>query len=677
MLKSLGLNKKICFTFLLCLSLISPGLAQENNNSRKRRVTESFFLSEKNSYTERQLLADQTHKYQLYLKQDQYLNLAVIKKDTDLVVKVFDPNEKKLLEITSSDRPQDPELGIYLLMEITGSYRLEISIKDPTHAGSYGVKIKELRIATQTDKQRIASQALYDEAEQLRSQNTNESLEKAFAIYNKILPVWQQINDQEGEAATLNAIGSVYYTNKQYAESLQYLERSLKIWQSLNNPLWEVATLNSLGTVSSAVQDNRRALYFYLKAQQVATKLNDPQWQAFTLNGLGKVSSDLEEFDQALIYYQQARLLKRSFGDKRGEAITLTHLGNIYNLKQDYSSSIDYNNEALAIFKSIGDSNGEASTLNNLGRSYMLLKNYNEALNQFQQALKKKQELADLRGEAMTFNNIGYLYMIQSQEQNFQNFIYTTYYNYILKQNALDTFKQALAIWQKLDEVEEQLTSLSLIAKTFSALGDEKNADKSLSQINSLNTNSRKALEFTNYDRKASVPSIDKTSLQASNISNNQTNTIILPKVDSEELPIVSKASKPSKKIIETPTKINLSDVTSERPLNSALTKTNQSNLELESKNIKAVNDEIKTVSQGKGKYTIQVSSLSNRVEAEAMCNRLRSSGLNWYIAEGVVAGKSVFRIRTGQFQNPDEAKKVATQLKEKGAISQYFITSQ
>ncbi|MBL8195907.1 MAG: tetratricopeptide repeat protein, partial [Blastocatellia bacterium] len=248
MLKSLGLNKKICFTFLLCLSLISPGLAQENNNSRKRRVTESFFLSEKNSYTERQLLADQTHKYQLYLKQDQYLNLAVIKKDTDLVVKVFDPNEKKLLEITSSDRPQDPELGIYLLMEITGSYRLEISIKDPTHAGSYGVKIKELRIATQTDKQRIASQALYDEAEQLRSQNTNESLEKAFAIYNKILPVWQQINDQEGEAATLNAIGSVYYTNKQYAESLQYLERSLKIWQSLNNPLWEVATLNSLGT---------------------------------------------------------------------------------------------------------------------------------------------------------------------------------------------------------------------------------------------------------------------------------------------------------------------------------------------------------------------------------------------------------------------------------------------
>ncbi|MBN8721415.1 MAG: tetratricopeptide repeat protein [Acidobacteria bacterium] len=677
MLKSLGLNKKICFTFLLCLSLISPGLAQENNNSRKRRVTESFFLSEKNSYTERQLLADQTHKYQLYLKQDQYLNLAVIKKDTDLVVKVFDPNEKKLLEITSSDRPQDPELGIYLLMEITGSYRLEISIKDPTHAGSYGVKIKELRIATQTDKQRIASQALYDEAEQLRSQNTNESLEKAFAIYNKILPVWQQINDQEGEAATLNAIGSVYYTNKQYAESLQYLERSLKIWQSLNNPLWEVATLNSLGTVSSAVQDNRRALYFYLKAQQVATKLNDPQWQAFTLNGLGKVSSDLEEFDQALIYYQQARLLKRSFGDKRGEAITLTHLGNIYNLKQDYSSSIDYNNEALAIFKSIGDSNGEASTLNNLGRSYMLLKNYNEALNQFQQALKKKQELADLRGEAMTFNNIGYLYMIQSQEQNFQNFIYTTYYNYILKQNALDTFKQALAIWQKLDEVEEQLTSLSLIAKTFSALGDEKNADKSLSQINSLNTNSRKALEFTNYDRKASVPSIDKTSLQASNISNNQTNTIILPKVDSEELPIVSKASKPSKKIIETPTKINLSDVTSERPLNSALTKTNQSNLELESKNIKAVNDEIKTVSQGKGKYTIQVSSLSNRVEAEAMCNRLRSSGLTWYVAEGVVAGKSVFRIRTGQFQNPDEAKKVATQLKEKGAISQYFITSQ
>ncbi|MFY9226019.1 MAG: tetratricopeptide repeat protein [Blastocatellia bacterium] len=690
MLKSLGLNRKIWFFFslLLCIGLISPSLAQENNNSRKRRVTESYVLSEKNSYTEKQLLADQTHKYQLYLKQDQYLNLAVIKKDTDLVVKVFDPNEKKLLEITSTDRPQDPELGIYLLMELTGSYRLEISIKNPIQTGSYGVKIKELRTATQIDKQRIASQALYDEAEQLRSQNTNESLEKAFAIYNKILPIWQQIGDQEGEAATLNAIGSVYYTSKQYTESLQHLEHSLKIWQSLNNPLWEVATLNSLGTVSNVIKNNRRALYFYLKAQQVATKLNDPQWLAFTLNGLGKVCSDLGEFDQSLSYYQQARLLKRSFGDKRGEAITLTHLGNIYNLKEDYSSSIDYNNEALAIFKAIGDGNGEASTLNNLGRSYMLLKDYSEALNQFQQALKKKQELSDLRGEAMTFNNIGYLYMIQSQEQNFQNFIYTTYRNYILKQNALDTFKKALAIWQKLDEVEEQLTSLSLIAKTFSALGDQENADKSLSQINFLSTNSKKALglvannsssNFANYNSKASAPSIDKTSVQKSNLSSNQTNIVTLPKVDSEakELPIVSKASKPSKKVTETPTKINLSDVANGQPLNSTLTKATQSNLELESKNIKVANDEIKNISQGKGKYTIQVSSLSNRIEAEAMCNRLRSSGLTWYVAEGVVSGKTVFRIRTGQFQNPDEAKKVATQLKEKGAISQYFITSQ
>lgn len=680
MLKSLRLNRKTCFSLLLCLCLFAPSLAQDN--SRKRRVTESFFLSEKNSYIERQLLVDQTHKYQLYLKQDQYLNLAVIKKDTDLVVKVFDPNEKKLLEITSSDRPQDPELGIYLLMELTGTYRLEISVKNPIQPGSYAIKIKELRVATQTDKQRIASQALYDEAEQLRSQNTNESLEKAFAIYNKILPIWQQIADKEGEAATLNAIGSVYYTNKQYKESLQYLEQSLKIWSSLNNPLWEVATLNSLGTVSNTIKDNRRALYFYLKAQQAAAKLNDPQWLAFTLNGLGKVCSELEEFDQALNYYQQARLLKRSFGDKRGEAITLTHLGNIYNLKQDYSSSIDYNNEALAIFKSIGDGNGEASTLNNLGRSYMLLKDYTEALNQFQKALKKKQELADLRGEAMTFNNIGYLYMVQSQEQNSQNYLQTTYHNHDITQKALDTFKQALAIWQKLDDIEEQQTSLSLIAKAFSALGDEENANKYLSQANALNVTSKKAFNqelvannsssnYTNQNSNSTEQNIDKSS------KSTQSNIVDLPKVNNEtkELPIVSKASKPSKspkKTIESPNKTSLSD-----PANAS--NISPTSREVETKDIKIANDEIKNISQsqGKGKYTIQVSSLSNRIEAEAMCNRLRSSGLAWYVAEGVVAGKTVFRIRTGQFQNPDEAKKVATQLKEKGAISQYFITSQ
>lgn len=705
MLNSLGSNKNrfrfiyVFFSLLLCLSISTLTLAQENSQnttetSRKRRVSVEdpvFSLGQDSSFDQK-LEVGQNHNYQISLKQGQYLSLAISKKDFDIIATLFDPNDKKLIEIFSSNRPHDPEIGIYLLIEISGTYRLTITAKNPQLTASYAIKTKELRLASKQDKERISNQAAYDEAEKLRLQNTKESMLKAFNIYMSLLPIWRQLGDSEGEAATLNAISAIYFANAQYKESLQNLEQALKIWRELNNSLWEVATLTSLGAVCNLNKDNRQALYYYLKAQQVANKLNDPQWLAFTFNGLGKVCLDLAELDQSLNYYQQALAIKRKLLDKRGEAISLSNIANVYASLQNYQSSLDYHLESLAVFSKIGDVSGEASTLNNIGRSYMLLNDYDKALDAFKQALKKKQDLQDLRGEATTFNNIGYLYVVSSEQKNSAHFT-SSYFKHDNKQKALDAFKQALEIWRKINDRFEEQTTLVLMAKTYTALGDQENADKVSQQVIAIENiiKSNKDLSSTNTtiantSNKTSEPSNNNTSSTSNEIALNPPSSTNLPKLatpDISELPARSKKSNEKtalKANTNPPTKTQI--ITNDK-LETA-TKVETAKVEtakVETAKVETAKEPSTSISSSskveKGKFSIQVGAMSKKEEADAVCSRLRSNGLDGYVAEGVSAGKTVFRVRMGHFESMEEAKKAAIQLKAKGAIGEYFIATQ
>ncbi len=724
----------------LALFLVSSGFGQQaETNLRKRRIADqtSTILSKNNIITQSKLKIGEKHNYEIKLTQGEYLHLAVIKNDADVVATLFDPNNKQLIKVASTDRPQDPEVGIFVLVEVTGTYTLTImpSPLNPNNIVSYGLKVKDIHLATKDDKIRITLHSAYSEAERLRLENTKESLQKAFSLYTEILPQWKQVNDLEGEGATLNAISTIYYNFGQYQESLQTFEQSLKIWQQQNNPLWEVATLNAIGTVCNVIKENRRALYYHLKAQQIANKLKDPQWLILSLNGLGKTCTDLGEYQQALNYYQQVRTLKKSLGDKRGEAISLSNIANIYTTLQDHDNALAYHKEALAIFKSVGDTTGEASTLNNLGRSYMLLGNYDDSLEEFEKALDKKRSIADLRGEATTFNNIGYLYMVRSEQKNNRYFIHATYFGYIYKTKALEKFKQAVSIWQKINDPVEEQTSLSLIAKTYKSLGDNKSVNEVSQQIlaldkyiknlksaseslvkeqtykqtteqttnnyntnnlpinNSSASNSNKSTTNLPTNNIDTDNSISKNSITSNSSSqNSQTTPVVLPKIQTipiSELPSVSRRKTSEK--TQTKASKTASNTETEKTDRSVIDKKDDTAIATNKKettvnptpttkipNQIEKNESItEKLSTGKGNFSIQVGALSKREEAEVLSNQLRNSGLPSYVAEGNAGGKTVFRVRMGRFTSMEEAKKVAAQLKAKGAIKDYFVTSQ
>lgn len=72
-------------------------------------------------------------------------------------------------------------------------------------------------------------------------------------------------------------------------------------------------------------------------------------------------------------------------------------------------------------------------------------------------------------------------------------------------------------------------------------------------------------------------------------------------------------------------------------------------------------------VPAGTGKFTIQVSSWPSRARAEVVVNRLTAQGLDAYIVEGVVKGRTWYRVRVGRYASAAEAQAAADRITENG----------
>ncbi|NOT62880.1 MAG: hypothetical protein HOP19_21945, partial [Acidobacteria bacterium] len=100
---------------------------------------------EPNQSIERELAGAEAHSYRLALAANQFCQIVVEQRGIDVVVALFDPNEKQLVKMDGLNGSFGPE-QVALVAEDAGSYRLEIrSLEKDEPAGRYAVKLEALR----------------------------------------------------------------------------------------------------------------------------------------------------------------------------------------------------------------------------------------------------------------------------------------------------------------------------------------------------------------------------------------------------------------------------------------------------------------------------------------------------------------------------------------------------
>ncbi len=286
--------------------------------------------------------------------------------------------------------------------------------------------------------------------------------QKALDLFTEILPIWEQINSQLGEASTLNNMGRVYNDLGQREKALDVLNRALPMWRRLDNRAGEASTLDNLGRCYADMGRSQDALDSLNQALPLWRAVGEIGGEAQTLNNLGRTYTNLGEKEKALESYQAAVPLWRELGHPEGEAASLNAIGRVYDDLGQKQQGLDYYNQALPLWREVGNRSGVALALYDIGRIHDELGEPQKALDFYNQALDIWRETQDHRGVAAALNHIARTYGELGQ-----------------RDKALDLDYQALAAWR---EVQDRRGEAFAMASIGRVLADQGKLDQALPQ---------------------------------------------------------------------------------------------------------------------------------------------------------------------------------------------------
>jgi len=457
---------------------------------------------------DRQFAGGEVHSYRIDLLPNQYAEIVVDQRGIDLAIWAYDLKGKKLVEADTS--PVGNQESMLFAEESGNSYRLEIrasSAKAP--AGSYEIKIKEIRTATEKDKHYVTAWKLAQTACQLEKQETADAVRKAVAIHQQAIPLWRLAGSRNWEvnvtyliandylylgekqkafefaegavalaetagadgneedrknavkmhAAALESVGGVHNYFGDKKKALEYYERALTLQRSISNRPGELDVIMDIALAYQYMGDYQNALTFNNTALAMAKELGDRNKAGMILNNLCPLNDRLGNYKQAIDYCNQALSVRREFNSRTGEAIALNNLGNLYGNTGDFQRSLDFYRQAEALNKSLQQRSGQGIQLNNMAWVYGTIGDNEKAIEFYNRALEIFAAEDDQFRMGYVLSNLA-----------------TNYIELGDYQKALDLNLRALPVHRAVNNEESAAVTLRQIAKTYARLNEKQKA---------------------------------------------------------------------------------------------------------------------------------------------------------------------------------------------------------
>ena len=177
------------------------------------------------------------------------------------------------------------------------------------------------------------------------------------------LSLYEELTDQSGIAASLNALAVSARDRGDYSTAESYFERSLACWRLLPDRFALACCLHNLSNVVKVRGDYPRAQWALREATDIFVELGDRSGAALSINQQGDLARSQGDMVAAREFYQRALLLFREARDQWGTARCLSDLGAIDCERGDPSAARSAYREALQIFAGLGHRRGTARAL--------------------------------------------------------------------------------------------------------------------------------------------------------------------------------------------------------------------------------------------------------------------------------------------------------------------------
>jgi CHAT domain-containing protein/uncharacterized protein HemY len=426
------LKSKSCIYLLGALFLLnSPAMFAQQSPVVSRESDIQTLKS--NQPLQRQIKGGETHVFQFRIKAGQFARAEVVPTNIDVIVSLFDGNDKQVIEMDGDSSFLWFE-SVSAIAEKGGSFKLQIKGKGKSEAtGSYSVKIAELRKSTATDRKRIEAEKTLVQAIKLSQEKKDkESIapfetavnlwrevgdkhwetvtmwnlayayyysdrdSEALNLFNQVLVIFQEIKDRIGEAAAINGIGNFYRIAKKYELAREYLEKGLAIRKELKRLRSEYNSLNVLLSVYQNLNLTDKVAESQARMLAIADELNDKNSKAETLKIFGNFYRDIYKYEKAAEFYEKALPMYQELKDVKTEIFLQMFLGLLYGSNVEYEKAKVHLERYAEMIKESGEA-GNWTAYQYLGMVYEALQQYEKVLPNYEKALEIAKKVNDKR----------------------------------------------------------------------------------------------------------------------------------------------------------------------------------------------------------------------------------------------------------------------------------------
>ena len=228
------------------------------------------------------------------------------------------------------------------------------------------------------------------------------------------LAIYRALDDQNGIAFALRALGHIIWLQDRYDAAYPLLFESLAIYRMLNNKLGIINVLSSLGLAD--VSDATRARGYLEEKLALCRELESPLMIADGLFSLSKLAYTSGDYGASRSWLTEGLEIHRHLGISNNRPIAL--LGQLAWREGDYESARVYLEEFISILRNAGKSHDMYFALTHLG--YVMLRQGDQmrARSLFLEAQKNFKDGGRKIGVVYTLEGLASLAVFQNQPES-------------------------------------------------------------------------------------------------------------------------------------------------------------------------------------------------------------------------------------------------------------------
>lgn len=289
--------------------------------------------------------------------------------------------------------------------------------------------------------------------------------------------------------------GNYYETIADYSSAQKYYQLSYDYFKKSdypNAPLGAASSLGNLGLIAERQGDIEKAIQLKLEGLSIWERSNVPQKVLAMGNsyvGIASLYAKQGQFQKAIEYDKKGIEIRLKYNYRDSDLGTCyVYLSNNYVRNKQLDSAQKYLSIAEQLSKELKNSLFDLRLKDGWARFYLEKKNYTKAI---EVSIELKQKAAEAKKAPLEYNAamvLGHAYFSLEQWNN-----------------AIGSFKEALAIATRINIANNQTKAMQELAKSYSRQGNYKEAFFYLTNYNTLNDSLKReemTLKLNDIDTK-------------------------------------------------------------------------------------------------------------------------------------------------------------------------------